>query len=217
MVVAATALLAASASALTVRTMSDRRIWQTAMNPSAPLSWPWEAGADSAVLTLSNRMNGAVSSIAVAKSGNDLYGSCAVPLPGDGSEAFFAAELALFAGSAEVVRRSADIAYVNGVAGRRFDVQVAGSKAWQKVPSPRLAAYDAAWLDSTAGASEASLSVTGPFAGPEVRALPGTSGYTTIFAPEYGRYLFELGFDDNPRVWAASLLCGRRGIALLFR
>ena len=42
----ALAVHAASSASTTVRPKSDIRIWQTAMHPSDPLSWPWEGGAD---------------------------------------------------------------------------------------------------------------------------------------------------------------------------
>lgn len=58
---AALSVVAASAVAATIRTKSDLRIWQTAMHPTDPLSWPWEKGADSATVSLSNRLTGAVS------------------------------------------------------------------------------------------------------------------------------------------------------------
>ena len=93
----ALALLAAALAATvahgatTVRAKADQRVWQTVMSPSAPLAWPWESGADSAHLSLSNRMTRTVTTHVVEKSGDDLYGSFAVTPPAPGEEAFYIA------------------------------------------------------------------------------------------------------------------------------
>ena len=213
--------LAASAAmvahgATTVRTKADRRIWQTVMAPSSPLVWPWEADADSARLSFSNRMTRTVTTHVVGKSGDDLYGSYAVTPPAAGQEAFYLAELVLFSGEDEVARYSADLAYVNGVAGRTFDLRPRISSVWRKFSSPRLSSYDAAWSNATAAASSAVLAVTDDRGAVSPIETPGTSGYAVLASPRTGNCRFDLGFDAAPAIWTASLIYGG-AMHILFR
>lgn len=211
-ILAAVSAVAASAVAATVRTKSDLRIWQTAMHPTDPLSWPWEKGADSATVTLSNRLTGVVSQYAVEKSGDEMYGEV-VPPQTPGVEAFFAAELVLFSGSSEVACYAADIAYVNGVAGRAFDVQDSADRGWSRVRGARLSTYDAAWLEETTNAVSATLSADVGAA----ETLPGTSGYLVLKSEEPGDVQFNLGFDEDPDVWTALLRFCATGFMLFVR
>lgn len=210
---AALSVVAASAVAETIRTKSDLRIWQTAMHPDDPLSWPWEKGADSATVSLSNRLTGAVSQYAVEKSGDELRGVCPLPALAVGAEAFYAATLTLFAGGSEVARYAADIAYVNGVAGRAFDVQDSAGRGWGRVRGARLSTYDAAWLDETTNA----VSVTIATDGGAGESLPGTSGYLVLKSAEPGEVRFDLGFDEDPDIWMAILRFCAPGFMLLIR
>ena len=202
----------ASASAITVRSMADQRIWQTAMNPSASLTWPWENDSDSATVTFSNRLTGVVSQYAVSKVGGELYGEVAPPVT-LGVEAFFAVGLTLLSGGSEVARYEADVAYVNGVAGRAFNVQDPGCREWRRVPAARLSTYDSAWLSETAEASEAALAMNGGT--PDL--LPGTSGYLVLKSAEIGDARVDLGFDEDPDVWTAFLRFGVPGLMMLFK
>lgn len=211
-ILAALSVVAASAVAATVRTKSDLRIWQTAMHPTDPLSWPWEKGADSATVTLSNRLTGAVSQYAVEKSGDEMDGGF-VPPQTLGVEAFFAAELVLFSGSSEVARYAADVAYVNGVAGRAFDVQHSEDRGWSRVRGAKLSTYDAAWLEETTNAVSATLAANTGAA----ETLPGTSGYLVLKSEEPGEVRFDLGFDDDPDVWTALLRFVASGFMLFVR
>lgn len=47
---------AVSSFALTVRTKSDLRLWETVTERANPLAWTWEDGADEAKLAFSNRL-----------------------------------------------------------------------------------------------------------------------------------------------------------------
>ncbi len=209
----ALAVHAHSSASTTVRTKSDLRIWQTAMHPTDPLSWPWEKGADSATVSLSNRLTGAVSQYAVEKSGDELRGVCPLPALAVGAEAFYAATLTLLSGGSEVARYAADIAYVNGVAGRAFDVQDSAGRGWGRVRGARLSTYDAAWLDETTNA----VSVTIATDGGAGESLPGTSGYLVLKSEEPGEVRFDLGFDDDPDVWTAFLRFCAPGFMLFLR
>lgn len=211
-ILAALSAVAVSAVAATIRTKSDLRIWQTAMHPTDPLLWPWENGADSAIVTLSNRLTGAVSQYAVEKSGDEMYGEV-VPPQTPGVEAFYSAELALFSGSFEVARHAADIAYVNGVAGQAFDVQDSAGRGWSRVRGARLSTYDAAWLEETANAVSATIAADGGAGG----TLPGTSGYLVLNSEVPCDVRFDLGFDEDPDVWTALLRFCAPGFMLLVR
>ena len=214
---AAASAAAVAHGAITVRAKADGRVWQTVMAPTSPLAWPWEAGADSARLTLSNRMTRAVTTQVVAKSGDELYGSYAMPPPAAGEEAFYFVELVLFSDAAEVARHSADIAYVNGVAGRPVAVKPRGSKDWRRFPGPRLSSYDAAWSNATATAASTVLAVTDVGGAVSSIETPGSSGYVVLASPKTGECRFDLGFDDSSAVWTASLIYGGGGIQIIFR
>ena len=213
------AVLAATVAhgATTVRAKADRRVWQTVRAPSAPLAWPWESGADSARLSLSNRMTRTATTHVVEKSGDDLYGSFSVTPPAPGEEAFYLAELVLFSGGDEVARYSADLAYVNGVAGRTLDLKPRSSKDWRRFSSPRLSSYDAAWSNATASAASATLALTDANGATSSIETPGASGYAVIASSVPGECRFDLGFDADPAVWTASLICGGGGIQIIFR
>ena len=215
---AATLAAVAVHGAITVRAKADRRIWQTVTAPSAPLVWPWEAGADSARLSLSNRMTRtATTNVVVEKSGDALYGSFAVTPPASGEEAFYLAELVLFSGANEVARYSADLACVNGVAERTCDLKSRNLKDWRRFPGPRLSSYDAAWRNATASATSATLTVTDAKGAVSAIEAPGSSGYAVLASSRTGECRFDLGFGDIPVVWTASLIYGSSGIQIIFR
>ncbi|MBO6167374.1 MAG: SUMF1/EgtB/PvdO family nonheme iron enzyme [Kiritimatiellae bacterium] len=56
-------LTAADAPAVTIRSKSDMRLWETVSSRSIPLSWQWEEAADSAELVFSNRLTCVVSTV----------------------------------------------------------------------------------------------------------------------------------------------------------
>ena len=67
--------------AATVRTKADMRLWETVADRTAPLAWPWTGAAESAEISFSNRLDGAVSSVRVARVAGETRGSCALPFP----------------------------------------------------------------------------------------------------------------------------------------
>ena len=99
-------LFCARASALTVRTKADMRLWETMADCSAPLSWSWEEGADSARLVFSNCVTRTVSSVSVQRVAGETRGSCAQPAP-QGGEGLFGVTLVQRGGGAEMSRDSA--------------------------------------------------------------------------------------------------------------
>lgn len=138
-----------SAEAATIRAKSDRRLWETVDNRTAPLTWPWAAEADAATLVFSNRVTKAVSSVTVPRAPDETCGSCAQPAPLDGEDVVDVT-LAQTAGAEEIARESATLAYVSGAGGGPIEVRSnPGTRAWSKVAAPRVYAVDPAWRGET--------------------------------------------------------------------
>ena len=137
------------AVALTVRAKSDLRLWETVTDRSRPLAWSWEAGADKAVLTFSNRLTQAVSSVMVPRTAGALRGAYDHPIAETTDEGLVVATLVQTARGVEVARETAEIAYVPGVSGGAvaspMTVRTKAERDWLRVRSPRLAAFDARW------------------------------------------------------------------------
>ena len=137
-------LLSLPVCAQTVRTMSDARLWQTVADSSAPLSWPWEDGADTATLFFSNRISGVVSSVVIPRIGGETHGISPHPhrLP---EETVVDVELVQTAGDSEVARETAVLAYVAGSGGGPITVGAKGTAAWRRVRELRVFAFDQKW------------------------------------------------------------------------
>ncbi len=134
--------------AATIRTKADMRLWETVADRSAPLSWPWEEGADSATLVFSNCVTRAVSSVSVQRVAGEARGSCAQPVP-QGGEGLFGVTLVQRGGGAEMSRDSASLAYVSGAGGGPITVRAPGTREWKRLPEPRIYAFDPAWQGET--------------------------------------------------------------------
>ena len=131
-------------SATIVRTQSDRRLWETVGDRSAPLIWQWENAADFAELVFSNRLTGAVSTVNVARGAEETRGSCAQP--SQDRETIVDVSLVQKAGGAEVSRETATLAYVDGAGGGPVTVRAnPGTREWERVRDPRVYAIDPAW------------------------------------------------------------------------
>ena len=144
--------------AMTVRTMSDMRLWMTVGDRSAPLSWIWDESADAASLVLSNRITGAVSEFDVARGEGDTHGSC--PQPAQISEALVDVTLVQSVNGSEVSRQSATLAYVDGAGGGPITVRAKTYGEWCRVRSPRVFAFDPAW---SGGAGESGYDIAPPY------------------------------------------------------
>ena len=132
----------------TIRTKGDKRLWQTVPDRSAPLSWPWMEEADSAVLVFSNRLTRTVSSVFVERVADESFGSCSQPVPQSG-DSFVDVTLVQTGGGNEVVRESASLAYVSGAGGGPITVRTLGTRAWNRIPEPRVFAFDPVWYGET--------------------------------------------------------------------
>ena len=131
-------------SATIVRTQSDRRLWETVGDRSAPLIWQWENAADFAELVFSNRLTGAVSAANVSRGSDETRGYCAQPL--QNRETIVDVSLVQKAGGAEVSRETATLAYVDGAGGGPITVRAnPGTRKWERVRDPRVYAIDPAW------------------------------------------------------------------------
>ena len=131
-------------SATIVRTQSDRRLWETVGDRSAPLIWQWENAADFAELVFSNRLTGAVSTVNVSRGSDATHGCCAHP--SQDRETIVDVSLVQKAGGAEVSRETATLAYVDGAGGGPITVRAnPGTRAWERVRDPRVYAIDPAW------------------------------------------------------------------------
>lgn len=131
-------------SATIVRTQSDRRLWETVGDRSAPLIWQWENAADFAELVFSNRLTGAVSTANVSRDSDETRGYCAQPL--QNRETIVDVSLVQKAGGAEVSRETATLAYVDGAGGGPITVRAnPGTREWERVRDPRVYAIDPAW------------------------------------------------------------------------
>lgn len=131
-------------SATIVRTQSDRRLWETVGDRSAPLIWQWENAADFAELVFSNRLTGAVSTVNVSRGSDATHGCCAHP--SQDRETIVDVSLVQKAGGAEVSRETATLAYVDGAGGGPITVRAnPGTRDWERVRDPRVYAIDPAW------------------------------------------------------------------------
>ena len=141
---AAILLFALPCFAVTVRTMSDMRLWMTVDDRSALLCWSWNDDADSATLLFSNRITAAVSTVNVARGAEETRGYCAQPL--QNRETIVDVSLVQKAGGAEVSRETATLAYFDGAGGGPITVRAnPGTREWERVRDPRVYAIDPAW------------------------------------------------------------------------
>ena len=143
-------LFCARASALTVRTKADMRLWETVPDRTRPLEWPWLDGADSATIFFSNRLDAACALMTVPRGADDSRGGCAHPVVQSGTEALVDATLVQTADGVEVSRDTATLAYVSGAGGGPVTVRAnPGTLEWKHVSAPRVHAFDPAWYGET--------------------------------------------------------------------
>ena len=148
-----------AASGATVRSKSDMRLWEAVVDRSAPVSWPWADGAESATLVFSNHVTRAVASVAVQRGGDEPRGSCSHPVPPGAGEALFDVTLEQLGHGAVIERESAVLAYVPGAGGGPVTVRAMGTREWNRVRRPRVVAFDPEWLGES---GESGYSVVWP-------------------------------------------------------
>lgn len=208
--------LVSVADPITVFPESEGRIWQTVVDSSAPIEWPWEGGADAARLVIASHWDGAVTTATVARATGARRGAYDGVAAGTlgapaGEERLYSLVLEQLAGETVVAAETARLAYVPGVAGGTITVRNARSANWSRTKSPSvLLAYDRAWTNETASAASAALDVSGA-----ALDLAGTSGYEP-FAPRQEGDALTLSFDGAD-AWHADLRLLALGMMLLFR
>ena len=133
------------ASAETIFSKADLRLWQTVYDRYAPIAWPWADGAESATLVFSNRITRVVSSDTVLRGAEETHGHHAHPPVAAGREALYDVTLEQTGGGRTIAREVATLAYVSGAGGGPIAVQVRGSHEWEVFSRPRVHAIDPAW------------------------------------------------------------------------
>jgi len=141
-------LCSLAASAATVRSKSDMRLWETVADRSQPLEWSWEDAADYATLSFSNRLTKACSTMTVVRAAGATRGSCASLVTQPDVEALVDVTLVQTAGGVEVARETATLAYVAGAGGGPITVRAMASpeRELARLQEPRVYAFDPAWL-----------------------------------------------------------------------
>ena len=137
-----------SVFAATIRAKSDMRLWETVLDRSRPLEWPWEEAADSATVSFSNRLTRACSTVTIARAEGASRGSCESPVVQPGVEALVDVTLVQKAGGVAVAQESAVLAYVVGAGGGPITVRamLPPEREFARLQAPRVYAVDPAWL-----------------------------------------------------------------------
>ena len=172
----AAALLASEeVGAITVRP-PEGRIWQTCMNPSEDLKWPWAEGASSARVVFDLLCDGKSKTVVVNRQAGASYGTCAWPANRNGGERLYDITLTQLSGESVLETQTARVAMLPGVGGvGSATVRDPSLPGWgdARVRNPMFA-YDAAW--STGEVAAVSMSVDGGAASP----LSGEGGYDVL-------------------------------------
>ena len=145
MFLSAALLCVGAASAETIFSKADLRLWQTVHDRSTPIAWPWADGAESATLAFSNRVTRVVSSDTVLRGTAETHGHHAHPSVAAGREALFDVTLEQMGGGRVIARATATLAYVSGAGGGPITVRVRDSREWEVFSNPRIHAVDPAW------------------------------------------------------------------------
>ena len=185
-------------SALTVRAKSDMRLWETVTDRARPLSWSWEFGADAAVVTFSNRLTKAVSSLDVIRTNGAMRGECPHPALEGTDEGLVITTLVQTADGVEIARETAELAYVPGVSAGAvtapITVRAKTERDWSRVQRPRLAAFDARWWDRS-----------------------GPSGYEVLWAEPSGSHTVFRAFEGVGVLDEVVMKFGVPGFWLIYR
>ena len=142
---AATLLCVGAASAETIFSKADLRLWQTVHDRSTPIAWAWADGAESATVVFSNRVSHVVSSDIVLRGTEEMHGHHAHPPVAAGREAIFDVTLEQTGGGRTIAREAATLAYVLSAGGGPITVRVRDSREWEVFSNPRIHAVDPAW------------------------------------------------------------------------
>ncbi len=203
-----------SAEGILVRTMEDGRFWQTCLDPSAPLVWPWVIGAESAMLTVSNLTSETVMVATVMRDGDAAYGQFTMDIPQLPVERLFFVALEQSADDVVLQRDAARIAYIPGVGGGAITVRAAKASVWRQSEKVAVFAYDERWANGDI--SEALVSWTSGDGASGSRTLADTSGYG-IHPLSGGTWTNLSLMFDGVSVASASLTPWHGGLLVVIR
>jgi hypothetical protein len=185
--VAAVALASSAAFAqsgpapITVRP-PEGRVWQTCLDRSEDLRWPWIDGADSVRVVFASLCTGRRRTVSVGKTEGELYGTSSWPTLAEGEEHLYDVTLTYLSGAEVLESHAARVALIPGVkGGEGAVVRDVDSRAWGKsrVEHPMFA-YDAAW--STGVVTQVSLVRQAGVDAVSETTLDGLSGYDVALA-----------------------------------
>lgn len=160
----------------------EGRVWQTCLDRSEDLRWPWIDGADSARVVFASLCTGRRRTVSVGKTEGELYGSSSWPTLAKGEEHLYDVTLTYLSGAEVLESHTALVALIPGVkGGEGAVVRDVDSRAWGKsrVEHPMFA-YDAAW--STGVVTQVSLARQAGVDAVSETALGGLSGYDVALA-----------------------------------
>jgi len=188
-----------SGLAFTVRAKSESRWWQTVMDQATPLGWTWQEQADSATVTFSNVLTRVVSSVEIGRGVGALRGECPHPVTAE-TAAYFSATLVQSYRGVEIMRETANLAYVPGCVAtapspsQPITVRTKSDRNWFWVKESKFAAFDASWWK-----------------------VPGPSGYEIFNASPVGTRRVAREFEGVGEVDAMDLKFGVWAFTLIFR
>lgn len=198
-----------------VRPSDCARVWQTALEPSEPIKWPWNAFADRAELVVSNEVSGVVANLEVVRGDDDIYGSYVVPDVDEETDCLFSFELKQYALGKLLSTDRARVAFTPGVAGGKVTVRSTRRSVWRKAEPVAVFAYDTQWAGKY-GVEPVSLSWASGQGASGVKDLEGASGWGVI-APDADQTTeLSLFFGANA-VWSGVLRLGVPGLHLIVK
>ena len=190
------------------RNPADLRTWCVMPDATAPLVWRWAAGASSATLTVKDVVTGSERDIVVARSGEALDGSAALPDLGTG-EHLVDVTLAQNVGTPVTARLK--LGSPDTVCADRTE------SAFRTIKTARIYSWSDLWSDAPATtATLETLSGTTVLASKPLQA-PG--GFDVLRDGDFAGNIRDIGarlsFDGEP-AWLADLRISA-GLLLLFR
>ena len=207
---------AAATAGIIVRSPENTRVWQTVLDPSEPLSWPWHAGATAATLSISNELTGAVSTETMQRQEGSTHGEYSMPVSMQSGDLLFTVGLVQTAGEAVLSSDRARLAYTPGSGGGAVTVLATRRSAWKKSSPVAALAYDAVWWPGGDSAAEASLVRSLPGCAAVTNSLGGASGWGTVAVDADLPVSVSLLFDGD--VFATGVLRTLSpGMMLLFQ
>ncbi len=204
-----------AAPAITLRP-AEGHVWQTCLNPSEPVRWPWVDGSTAARLTINSLCNGKASVYTVVRADGDRHGAQALPENRrPGSERLFDLVLEYLNCETVLATETARVAVLPGVAGGTIDLRDPAASDWANSPYRHpMFAYDADWAEGEASVISLRRSVGSAEAA--VRDLDGASGYDVVDAANDATTILSL-LRDGVAAFTGVCKYVRCGLVVLVR